>query len=168
MGGQDIYTYMRQLQSCSIYRFLILHNFTWLDHIFSFGFIIQNIIKIFRYDGEWVEQTRTSTLWRKQKKKDNRPCYRYPTSLQELKDRWDQICVTWFLGGGGGGGAASNKICQFKKWRSTLFSNNRKWRTFILKLRIAKYGCKWSLLLFDRRCLHGKQKRSKTQTVHFV
>lgn len=66
----------------------------------------------------------------KKRKKDDRPCYRYPPSLQELKDWWDQICVTWFLGGRG---AARDKICQFRKSQSTLFSNNRKWRTFYHK-----------------------------------
>ena len=60
----------------------------------------------------------------------NRPYSRYPPSLHTLKDWWDKGNVTWFLGEGG----TNNKICRYKKSRSSLFIlDNRKWRTYYLK-----------------------------------
>ena len=59
----------------------------------------------------------------------NRPTSGYPPSLHALKDWWDKSGITWFLRG-----QTSDKTCQCKKSRSSLFIlNNRTWRTFYLE-----------------------------------
>ena len=59
----------------------------------------------------------------------DRPTSRYPPSLHALKDWWDKSGITWFLRG-----QTSDKLCQCKKSRSSLFIlNNRTWRTFYVE-----------------------------------
>ena len=53
------------------------------------------------------------------------PNSRYPPSLHAFKNWWDKSNVAWFLRR-----QISDKICQFKKSRLSLFIlANRKWRT---------------------------------------
>ena len=71
------------------------------------------------------------------------PNWRYPPSLHAFKNWWDKSNVAWFLRR-----QISDKICQFKKSRLSLFIlDNRKWRTDEMTIT-ASYGWKWSLLLF--------------------
>ena len=64
------------------------------------------------------------------------PFSRYLPSLNTHKDWWVQSNVTWFLRR-----QTSDKICQYKKSRLCLFIlDNRRWRNFILKTIMEKYG----------------------------
>ena len=57
------------------------------------------------------------------------PYSRYPPFLHALKDQWNKSNVTWFLKG-----QTSDKICQNKQSRSSLFIVDiRKWRPYYLK-----------------------------------
>ena len=58
------------------------------------------------------------------------PYSRYPPFLHALKDQWNKSNVTWFLKR-----QISDKICQYKKSRSSLFGavDIGKWRPYYLK-----------------------------------
>ena len=84
------------------------------------------------------------------------PNWIYPPSLHAFKNWWDKRNVAWFLRR-----QISDKICQFKKSRLSLFIlDNRKWRSDEMTIT-ASYGWEWSLLLFggssDGSYPHSKQ-----------